>query len=186
MTQLRRQGYTILELIVVMVIVLVIGAAVIPTLSSYWRDNKTKATIDIMRARVADARGFAIEQSRNYQVFISEDGTQVMIGPQPTDQLEPPETGSTIMGHTETTTLPKTVTITPIYTGNDETLIAVPGWIKLITFKPDGTCVEDAAEFIIYEPGSIEQIGRVRGLTGTLTVNPLVGGSGTGAMGVAP
>ncbi len=179
MTVPHRRGFTILELLVVVAIVLILGMAILPSLSSFWRNNRTKATIDLLRARVADARGHAIQHSRNYQLFVSEDGMQIMVSPQATDQIEPPETGAVSQSFSVTDQLPKTVTIAPLYTGTDESLIAVPGWIKLITFKPDGTCVEDAAEFLISEPGYTEQIARIRGLTGTLTVNPITEGAGT-------
>ena len=84
----RRAGFTVLELMVVLTIILLLGAIVAPSLVGYWANNRTKAGADTVTARLADARGAAISEGRAYRVCASADGRQVRVCP---DESEPAE-----------------------------------------------------------------------------------------------
>src|SRR4051812_631594 len=77
----RRPGYTLVELIVVMAILLVLGAMLAPTLRATSRDTNVKAGADIVRGRMEEARANAIEDSRPYRFSVSVDGTRVRVSP---------------------------------------------------------------------------------------------------------
>ncbi len=164
----RRLAFTIVELMVVIVVVLILASILVPSMMGFWGNNRTKAAVDIATARLSDARGAAISQGRAYRVSASPDGLQIRVGP---DESELPEettdesAGSVIA---RTDSLPKGVVLTPMSAGEP----SADGWVTLATFLPDGTCREIAAEFRLAEPDATAQVVRVRGLTGVWTVNP--------------
>ena len=174
MRRTRRRGFTILEILVVMAIILLLGAILLPTVGAFWGNNRTKASANMLQARLADARSYAIAQGRPYQVLASPDGTQVKVAP---DASEPPEQiGSETPSYdfSAESTFPIPVTISPIYTGADSTASSdASGWIRLVTFLADGTCREDSMEVHLIEEKSTTIVVRVRGLTGDVSVNPM-------------
>lgn len=179
-------GYTIMELLVVMTIILILGAAIAPAMLGYWSNNRTKAGVDLATGRLADARGAAIGQGRAYRVCVSPDGRQIRVCP---DESEPAEQFVTEQFSPPLVlvdTLPDTVVLTPMSTGTSDPLASADGWITLVTFLPDGTCREEAGEFHIAEPDVTPQVVRVRGLTGVWTVNPLTAANPMGTNGGRP
>ena len=184
MRRVRRRGFTILEILVVMAIILLLGAILLPAVAGLWGDNRTKASANMLQARLADARSYAISQGRPYQVLASSDGKQVQVAPDPAEPPEqigsetpPPDYGAT-------STFPTPVTITPIYTGGDSAPSStMSGWTRLITFLPDGTCREDAMEVHLSEPDGTPLVVKVRGLTGDVAVNPLKTDGNSGGRG---
>jgi prepilin-type N-terminal cleavage/methylation domain-containing protein len=174
-----RAGFTVLELMVVLAIILILGAIVGPSLFTFWGNNRTKAAVDTMTARLADARGAAIAQGRPYRVCVSPDGLSVRVCPdesEPAEELATEQTANPIF---EQNTLPVGVVVTPKVTGTDTSAADTDGWLTLVVFLPDGTAREDA-EFEVAEPNntdSVPQTLRVRSMTGVWTVNPTTAGT---------
>src|SRR5262245_16015417 len=94
----RRSGYTLIELLAVIAIIILIGGVLAPTIRMLSGDTKVKAGADIIRARMSEARAAAIEEGRSYRVAISQDGKCVRVAPDdldigghvPTDDENPP------------------------------------------------------------------------------------------------
>lgn len=168
-----RDGYTILELMVVMVIILIIGAIVGPSLLGFWSNNRTKAAVDTVTARMADARGAAIGQGRAYKVCVSPDGTQVRVCPdesEPSEQLTTEQPASEVW---QQDPLPKGVVVTPMTISSTAAGTSADGWTTLVVFQPDGTCLEDG-QFELSEPAAPDVTPMqvyVRAMTGVWTVN---------------
>ena len=167
----QRNGFTILEILVVVVVILILGAVILPTLSTFWADGRTKAAVDSIQTRLAEARSNAVIHGRNYQVLASPDGRQVRVAADPSEQMEIAEGGTPAAEFSITITLPPTVTLIPVTLASQGSSSETSGWTLLVTYKPDGTCVEDNVEFSINEPGATPQVFRIRGLTGTVAVN---------------
>src|SRR5512142_2745707 len=70
----RRRGFTLLEVMLVMVILVALGALVYPTLSAMYGDVRVKAAADQVRAAWTEARANAIEGGQNYR-FAVQPGT---------------------------------------------------------------------------------------------------------------
>src|SRR5438132_8200215 len=77
----RRPGYTLMELLVVLALLLILGGLLAPTFSASSRDTGVKAGADLVRGRMEDARGNAIEDARPYRFAVSADGTRVRVSP---------------------------------------------------------------------------------------------------------
>jgi prepilin-type N-terminal cleavage/methylation domain-containing protein len=167
----RRHGFTVLEILIVVVVILILGTVILPTITAFWADGRTKAAVDSTQTRLAEARSNAINHGRNYQLLASPDGRQIRVSADPSEQVEAGDDGATAAEFSITVTLPETVTLVPQTLADSGASANTSGWTLLVTYKPDGTCVEDNVEFSINEPGVTPQVFRIRGMTGTVAVN---------------
>jgi Tfp pilus assembly protein FimT len=150
----------------------ILGAAVVPSLSGMMGDTNVKGAADLCMARLSDARSYAIEEGRAYRVSVSPDGKQIRISPDEADGSGQPLVAPEIAAHTITdhlidTDRAQTVVITPGSNQRD----GGDGWIVLATYLPDGTCREANSKFSLNEAGSAAYTMNVRGLTGAVTLN---------------
>lgn len=167
----RRRGYTLLEMLCVIAVLVILGAAILPTLTGMFRDTRVQAAGDMVRGWASEARARAIDDGRSYQLFASPDGRRLRVAPDELEQAEQPADGTAPPALVRETALPDAVTLVPMTTG-DDTAAAADGWVKLFTYKPDGTCKEAVARFELREPGVRSLTVTVRGLTGSVVVNP--------------
>ena len=165
---MRRDGYSLIELLVVLAALVILGAVLVPTFSGMSRDTKVKAGADVIQARIAEARAAAIEDARPYFLLLSPDGTRVRVAPD--EQFADASAGEAENGpfHAEQD-LPAEVTARAVVGGMAATPDA-DGWVRVATFLPDGTCKEDSAAVELTEPGVYPLTIRIRGLTGTSSV----------------
>ena len=99
-----RLGYTLLEMLVVLAVLLIIGAIIIPTVSGLTGNTKVKGAADAVKARLLEARLNAMEQGRPYVFAISSDGTKLHVGPDETVEGEVSADGQPIPGDPPATT----------------------------------------------------------------------------------
>ena len=168
----RRDGYSLLEVLAVFAVLIILGAAIVPTLDGFMGDTNVKGAADLCMARLSDARSYAIEEGRAYRVSASPDGKRVRISPDEVDGSGQPLVAPDVPAHTIIDSLidekrPQTVTLTPGSNQRD----GGDGWIVLATYLPDGTCREANSKFSLNEAGVVEYIVNVRGLTGAVTLN---------------
>jgi len=167
----NRRGYSLIEVLAVMSLLVVLGGIIAPTIRTFGRDSNIKAGTDTLRGRVADARSAAIEDNRPYRLSISPDGTKIRVSPDD----ETSETAANADDTDEPTTiesdLPKNITIVPETDEATQQVVDSEGWVRVATFLPNGTCREDSAVMEIREPGSLSKVVRIRGLTATASVS---------------
>ena len=167
-----RAGYTLMEVLVVLAILIVLGAVLAPTFNSFSRDTKVKAATDTVMARIADARASAIERGLPYRLALSEDGLHIRIAPD--DQAYANQTVTTddddhpLVAETD---FPKDVKVQHLMDDDFQEVKDQAGWIRVATFLPDGTCREDLAVIQVREPGVYPILIRIRGLTGAATTS---------------
>ena len=166
----RRAGYTLMELIIVMAILLILGAMLAPTFSATSRDSRVKTGADIVRGRMDEARANAIEDARPYRFSISADGSRVRVTPEGFEEgmVQPANDDENPPFFAEDE-LPKGVTAVPIGDGAGP-MADGDGWVRLATFLPDGTCKEDHAILEVREAGVHPMVVTLRGLTGSVSV----------------
>jgi prepilin-type N-terminal cleavage/methylation domain-containing protein len=165
----RRPGYTLLELLCVIAVLVILGAVILPSLDGMNRDTRVVAAADMARGWCSEARARAIDDGRTYQLFASPDGRRLRIAPDELEQAEQPAGGQAPPALIREEPLPDAVTLVPMQTGDEQA--SAGGWLKLATFRPDGTCREPAVRFELLEPGVTGRVVTIRGMTGAVTVN---------------
>lgn len=165
----RRPGVSLVEVLVTLAVLVAIGGILAPTFRAMGRDTKSKAAVDTLRGRIADARGAAVEDGRPYRLAVSVDGKRVRVSPDA-------QAFVTMAAHAEEddagplvaeSTLPPDVTATTQHEDGSQATPDEAGWVRVATFQPDGTCREDTATVKITEPGARAITIRIRGLTGS-------------------
>jgi prepilin-type N-terminal cleavage/methylation domain-containing protein len=181
-----RSGYTLLELVIVLALLVVLTAMVYPSLETMYADYRVTAGADMVRAGWASARGHALNESRAYRFSIIPDRGNFRIAP---DSAEFWQGGNDVPAandpaspvFTQEGTLPKDIRFVSM-----ESLqygAAVPGgesaypsggidpnlWVTKAVFLPDGTVLENV-EQPIQTRGARPVILNLRALTGVVSV----------------
>jgi prepilin-type N-terminal cleavage/methylation domain-containing protein len=171
MTAPARRGYTLLELVVVLALLLILAAAVIPTIPGLWGNTRQKAAADAVRARLADARSKAMEDNKPYRVAVSSDGTRIRMAPEGQDFAQlPADTPPELLSQVSETRLEK-VTVDVVSDEGDVAPTADQGgWLTIATFLSDGTAREDNVIVAVRERDFPPIQIRVRGVTGSVRV----------------
>ncbi len=181
----RRTGYTLFELVAVLAILVILGVAVIPSLTTFRADTRQRATADAVRAELATARARAKETGQPVRIAVSEDGTRVRRAPDGTDfgsaaALASADSQAAAVDYA----LEDTVTVKVVPENN-----ALPpsdgGWVTVATVQPDGTCLETTVLLVINDGQQTPLYVRVRGLTTGLKVVPAPDGPGGNASATA-
>jgi prepilin-type N-terminal cleavage/methylation domain-containing protein len=165
-----RRGFTLLELLLILAILVVIGAAAYPTLSSMYGDVKVKAAADQVRAAWVEARAEAIEDGREYAFGVEKDTGKFRVAPAISfvdvadlgEDSAPPyvQEGELTSGIT-------------FDLGEAENLKVEGAWTIVAVFKPDGTCATDVEIALKEQDAETAQlVVRVRAMTGAVKVAP--------------
>lgn len=156
----------------VLAVILVIGAVTIPTFGSLKGNADQKAAADMVRGRIADARGLAMETGTAYRLAISSDGTRIRLAPDTLDfGTVPASDEATAAATCIETRLDKA---TAGLVADEDS--AGPGgdgdWVTVGTFLPDGTCRETGAVIAIHEANFPPIRIQLRGVSGSSRVLP--------------
>src|ERR1700677_4854048 len=76
-----RQGYTILEVILVMAIIIIMMAASVPTINSMYGDTRIRGAADEIRGAWAEARTRAIDTGTPVRFAVMKDKEKYRIAP---------------------------------------------------------------------------------------------------------
>lgn len=170
-----RHGYTLLELLVVLAILIIIGFLVLPTLTGQSGNTKIEAGADVIRTAVADAHSLAIEHGEPYRLAISNDGTKIRMGPDTDDFATLPvgqSSGGSSTQRVVEEPLPQHVTARVVPADGQAPPAQSGDWTTIATFLPTGICREVTALIKIEEPTSRPIQIRVRGDFGSAETLP--------------
>jgi prepilin-type N-terminal cleavage/methylation domain-containing protein len=175
-----RPGYTLLEVMLVLTIMVVAASLGAVSLDRFGGDMKQNAAIDLVRARWAECRGQAIEEGRPYRFAIKIDEGRFRLAPDAPEfwggsssaaaDDEAPHGGMRPLVVEED--LPEGIR----FASGSGLSADSSGWATVVTFLPDATCAEDAE--IVFECEGLQPAGlKIRGLTGSVsTFKPSHGG----------
>ena len=168
-----RPGYTLVEIMAVVAVLVILAAFLGPTLSGMNRDTRVKAAADTIRARANDARASAVGGNKTYRLALSANNSQLRIAPDDeafdTQATTDDDGDKPIVAVEE---FPAGVTVRLIPTGAQAPVADGAGWVRAATFLPDGTCREDQVILEVRELGVTPVWVRIRGLTGGTSVGP--------------
>jgi prepilin-type N-terminal cleavage/methylation domain-containing protein len=168
-----RRGYTILELLVVLALLVILGAAILPSISGIAGNVRQKAASDLVRARMADARAKAIETNQPYRVALSDDGTRIRVGPDGADYATTPPDRPVGYQSKVTEDAIEKASAHVLLDPNDPPPEHDGGWTTVATFLPDGTCREAHVTVEVRERDFPPIRIRVRGVTGGTKLLPV-------------
>jgi prepilin-type N-terminal cleavage/methylation domain-containing protein len=182
-----RRGYTLLELVLVVVILALLAVMAIPSLHSAYLQLRLTSATDQIRAAWARGRLQAVNEGRPYRFAIVPNKGNFRLAPDSNDfwtggspsSDDPKGDGPIILE----AALPKGVRLVmadagPLDSGNgDDTALPPesvdPGMYQpVVTFLPDGTSREDVG-IVFVSQGVAPLLLRLRGLTGAATVTQL-------------
>jgi type II secretory pathway pseudopilin PulG len=181
---MRRSGYTLLEVILVIALIIVALSLALPALEPMMDRTKLTAARDMVRGRWADMRAQAMLDGRSYRFAVTENTGRFRIAPDdniywtgnaPSEEDEPP-----LIMEGELPTGVLFATSDGAFA--DENATPTPGedWgVVVAIYKGDGTARDDA-EVWFGKAGSRPLGLRLRALTGA------VSGVDASATGVSP
>jgi prepilin-type N-terminal cleavage/methylation domain-containing protein len=178
---MTRKGYTILEVMLVLAIIVLLATISFPSIVAMYGDVKLNAAADQIRGRWADARTQAIEEGRAYRFAVQSDG-RFRIAPDTSEFWGGAGTGDiSLANDTETPpldieeSLPKGVKFSDNGIANSGDPSDSGGWITVVRFQPDGTASTDV-EIVFESEGCRPLQLKLRGLTGAVTAATLTPG----------
>ena len=167
----RRSGFTLLELVVVLAILVILGSLVIPTMVGMKGNTGVKAGVDAVRAKMFDARSKAMDDGVAYRLSLSDDGQTLQISPDDPNSVDPTHAGSTSSEKLPDGVVVKVQPQDGVQVAPDQT-----GWVRVATFMADGTCREDFIEVVVTDTTNTNVAPmriQIRGVTGAIrTVKP--------------
>jgi prepilin-type N-terminal cleavage/methylation domain-containing protein len=181
MTKTRaRNGYTLLEVIVVMAVMVIIAGLAIPSMSGRFPSQKIVAAVDSVRAAWARARAHAIEEGRPYRFAVMQDTGRFRVAPDQEEFWGGGSSSSDSVALILEESLPKGVRFNSAGdsaaagsadSGNSSSASApsAGSYSNPIVFLPDGTARENA-EILFEVRGARSMKLTLRALTGVASI----------------
>jgi prepilin-type N-terminal cleavage/methylation domain-containing protein len=179
----HRRGFTLLEVILVMTVIVLLAAMALPSIETMYGDVKVTAAADQIRGRWADARTKAIEEGRPYRFSTQPDG-KFRIAPDaadfwaggsgtPSDSVAANDSDTPPLVLEDA--LPKGITFADESNSGGDNSDGGP-WTTVLKFLPDGTASADKTITLQVDGCRPVQL-KVRALTGAVTVDSIAAGS---------
>ncbi len=166
-----RTGYTLFEILVILVLLIILGAAILPTMNGFYSNTRQRSAADTVRSRLADARVKAMERGQAFRVAVHIEKNRIRLGPDGEDFAsriadDPPALDSLV---TEDKLDPATAEVV-VESGVEPPFTDAAGWVTIATFLPDGTCREGNVVVAVREQNFQPILIQVRGVTGSTRV----------------
>jgi len=169
-----RRGYTILELLVVLALLVILGAAILPSISGITGNVRQKAASDLVRARMAEARAKAMETNQPYRVSLSDDGSRIRVAPDdPQYATTPADRPAGYQSKVTEDAIEKASAHVLIDPNDPPPERDASGWTTVATFLPDGPCREANVTVEVREKNYPPIRIRIRGVTGATKLLPV-------------
>jgi len=185
-----RRGYTLLELLLVLALILLLAVIAYPSLDAMSGDLKLVSAADQVRAAWTQARTRAVNEGRPYRFALVPGKGNYRLAPDSSEFWS--GDGAQTAESTESTEKPLVLerhlakgvrfnsqdASTPLELDAGDDSFLPPGSVELsrylpiVTFFPDGTSREDVS-IVFSLKGARPILLRLRGITGAVTVRPL-------------
>ena len=173
----RHSGYTILELVIVLAILIILGSVIVPTLANYYGNSRQVAASDLIRQRVVEGRAKAMEQGIWYRLAINQDKKRIRLAPDnqnfssssPSPDSSPAPNAQVIEDK-----LDGKVTAEVSFDPNDpRSSNNSDDWLTVMTIGPEGICREQYNTTVTVKESNFQPLLiQVRGLVGSAAIVP--------------
>ena len=178
-----RRGYTLLELLLVLTILVILAAVAYPSIDGMFRHERLQAAADSVRAAMVQARAHAMEEARPYRFAVIPGRRNFRVAPDSPDYWSGGETPTP----TDPNNLPLVLedklprgvpfalgeagTAAPPESGasGDNDQADPSAYVPVAIFLPDGSASEDKV-IALQVNGGLGMTIRLRALTGSVTV----------------
>lgn len=166
--QMHRRGVTLLEVLLVMVILIALGAVAYPTMHSMYMDARVRAAADQVREEWTEARAWAIENGQGYRFAVQPGTGMYRVAPDAEEFWD----GSTESNDDGTPVHIKEGELSHgiLFNVGDDMGTESNGWVTIVVFNPDGSCQEDREIALKEDDDTTSMVVRVRAMTGSITV----------------
>jgi prepilin-type N-terminal cleavage/methylation domain-containing protein len=172
-----RRGFTLLEVVLVLVILIVVGAISVPVIRTMLEDARMNAGADMMRARLADTRARALDSGKPWKLAYLPNTGIFQLAAEDADQWNQSDQSPKEMPDYVRGQMPTDIVLAvnrDDIAGATGGAQASGGWQTLAVFTGDGSARDDGTVYI-GKAGWIPLRLRVRGLTGSVVLDvPLV------------
>ncbi|MBP3959472.1 prepilin-type N-terminal cleavage/methylation domain-containing protein [Gemmata sp. G18] len=171
LTRSTRRGFTLVEVLVVMAILLLLAAVVLPSIGAFRGDSRPRAAADVIRGELATARGRAMLESRPYRIAIGANGTRIRRAPDgpefaETAAFEHADGGAAVVEYAFDYVTAELLSDPSAASDSGN------GWTTIAVVLPNGTCLDDNIIVGVREDSGSPLRIQIRGLTGTSRVLP--------------
>jgi Tfp pilus assembly protein FimT len=160
---MRRGGFTILELCLVLAVIIVASAIAVPSITAMYADVKLTAASDLVRARWAEARARAVEDGMPYRFAVVPQSNRFRVEPDIAENPEEPGVDARPLVLDDE--LPGGVEFA---VGETDGEGGADGMQTIAVFLPDGTARSDV-EIVFRAGGQRSLVLRLRSLTGAVS-----------------
>jgi Tfp pilus assembly protein FimT len=167
-----RGGYTLIELVVILVVLIVLGAALIPTLSGFYSNTHQKVAADLILSRIVEARAKAMEQGVWYRLAVNQSGTTIRLAPDGPDfSTLTPDNPPSLNSKTVEDKLEKVTAVQELEPNDTRT--PDNDWLTIITVGPEGITKEQLNSSVFVKEAKFEPIVvQIRGMIGSVAIVP--------------
>jgi len=168
----RRAGFTTMELVFVLAIIIIVTAISVPVISTIMSDMSVTAAGDRLRALLAETRANAMSDGVPWRLAFNPNTGIYQMAPEDSAEWSNAAMDSAQQSDLLRDSLPKEIVMSlrqEDIMGSDKALPAGGNWETIAIFDPIGAARDDT---LIYygKPGSGPDRIRVRGLTGAVSV----------------
>lgn len=175
----QRRGYTLFELVLVLAMLILMAALAFPTLDSMNSAYRVTEAVDMVRARWATARTYAMNEGRAYRFSVLPNKGNFRIAPDGIDYWSGGGGNTDENAYVLDEALPKGVRFNTSDSANgadtsgesslQSEQVDISQMSTIVTFLPDGTAGEDVE--ITFSSSSARPVKlKLRALTGAVTV----------------
>lgn len=174
-----RRGFTILEVMLVLAVIVMLSAMAYPSLESMYADIRVQAAADHLRGRFAQGRTRAIDDGRPYRFAVKPDTGEYKLAPDSPEFWGDGSDAGAANDETypEPLVLEDTLPSEIVFQFSSFAGAESGGWAQLVTFLPDGSCTADRTIRLEREGARPIELS-IRQLTGGVTVQTVKAGGG--------
>lgn len=173
-----RPGFTLLEILLVMAILVALAAISYPSISAMYGDVRVKAGADQVRGAWTECRAYAIDEGQPYRFAVQPNTGKFRLAPHSDEFWSggsgPTTSDGTLPPHVSEGELPKDI-VFEVPDGFGES--TPDGWTAIAVFLPDGSAEADR-EVTLKADDLPPVVVRVRAMTGAVSVRPGVKAGG--------
>jgi prepilin-type N-terminal cleavage/methylation domain-containing protein len=167
-----RPGYTLLEIMCVMAILVIVSAVSVPVIQSMLVDARMTAAGDMVRARLADTRAKAMDEGRSWRLGFLPGSSTFQLAPDDSTEWDTTSQDTIRLQDLIRDELPRDIVLAlnqADIEGASGTAAPAGKWETVAVYKWDGSAMDDTTTYF-GKAGMTPMRVNVRSLTGAVSI----------------